>query len=164
LKFRCELSGLPNRFGKGQAADGLRTWELAAGREECPIVGLQQVNPGGDALQTHALALSRLSHERWWRPGASTPRTARELHHHHPVNAGGAGKIAAGRDAPREIGALLQALAGSLPLLNFGFEQLLDIQDRLMKLVPNGNATEAPPNDPLSDAINAFAQAAKDFA
>jgi hypothetical protein len=48
--------------------------------------------------------------------------------------------------------------------LNFGFEQLLDIQDRLMKLVPNGNATEAPPNDPLSDAINAFAQAAKDFA
>jgi hypothetical protein len=61
----------------------------------------------------------------------------------------------------REIGTLQGALAGSLTAANGGFKLLLDMQDKLLELVPGPppNGAGEPPPDPLAAAIDAFRKA-----
>jgi hypothetical protein len=47
--------GTVGKSETAKVARGLRS--LAAGREECPLVGLQQVNPGGDIARIANVAV-----------------------------------------------------------------------------------------------------------
>jgi hypothetical protein len=62
---------------------------------------------------------------------------------------------------PREIGSLQNALAGSIVAANGGFKVLLEMQDKLLDLVPDPpqDGAPEPPPDPLAAAIDAFRKA-----
>lgn len=61
-----------------------------------------------------------------------------------------------------EIGTLQKALAGSLAASNDGMATLIGLQERLMKVVPNGDQPQSAEQDPLNSALDAFGKAAND--